>query len=121
MATWRQIRDTEQNMPFLEIDQWDIANHPATTAQALVDFLNLPEQKAKILEDTFVTQHPQQTYTGSAQRTLTLTETGWTTAEQQIFRKHCDELMKANAYTEDSSYRLFSTLPTLARQSDPGC
>lgn len=105
MATWRDIRATQRDLKFLEIDQWDIANEPKALAEVMVAFLNLPEEKTKIIADTFIHKRPQETDAGTSSRTLTLVQTGWTTTQQEIFRQHCGQEMSANGYTEDETYR----------------
>ena len=41
----------------------------------------------------------------SARRRLSLTGTGWTEQQQEVFHRNCDEQMRAFGYSEDETYR----------------
>ena len=105
MATWRQLRESTPSLPFLEIDQWDIASQPDETADIIGHFLELSADDAAAIAKEFHSARPQETAPGTATRILTLAETGWTTAQQEIFQRFCGQAMAENDYVLDATYR----------------
>jgi hypothetical protein len=105
MAGWRLLRQSHPDLACIVIDQRDISADPATVAGRLGDFLALETAGRAALLGAFSSKRPQQTEPGSADRVLSLAETGWTYAQTAMFHQHCDTEMQAAGYTMDESYR----------------
>ena len=103
MSAWRSVRNS--GIQGIEVDQFDIAHHPAREAERLANFLALSKEAAKRINDEFVTAQPQRTDEQSARRILELTKTGWTIQEMDLFKAYCSEEMEAYSYTTDDNYR----------------
>lgn len=109
MSAWRSVRDN--GIRGIEVDQFDIAHHPAGEAQRLSAFLNLDKDATKRMFDEFTTAQPQRTDERSARRVLGLAKTGWTVQEIDFFTAYCSEEMEAYGYTTDDGYRTGATQP----------
>jgi len=106
MAGWRLLRQAHPELACIEIDQRDISADPATVAERLGDFLLLDQAGRAALLQTFMSRRPQQTQPGSADRVLSLADTGWTAAQKTVFHLHCESEMHAAGYTMDDTYRM---------------
>jgi len=105
MSTWRRIRTSQPGLKYLEIDQRDIAEQPDETAALLAEFLNMPGELADFMTGIFTRERPQETAEGTALRTLSLAQTGWSPDQKDMFRRRCGVEMHEYGYTEDASYR----------------
>lgn len=105
MEAWRKLVTNHPGDDLLDIDQRDISQAPAATAQRIADHLLLSPMHASLVADAFTRQRPQQTEPGSAERVLSLDTIGWSAEELEIFHRVCDEEMAAGGYTEDETYR----------------
>lgn len=105
MNTWRRMRKTQTDLKYIEIDQRDIAEQPEETAALLADFLNMPSELAELMTGIFTRERPQETAHGTALRTLTLGQTGWSAEQLDIFHRRCGVEMHEYGYTEDAGYR----------------
>jgi hypothetical protein len=98
------LRAAYPSLPVLEVDQHDIAAAPDTTAGAIGSFLRLQPECIPIMAQVFAEVRTEETQPGTATRTLTMTTTGWSEAEQQEFRALCGAEMAAFNYTEVETY-----------------
>jgi len=105
MATWRRVTAADPSLPFIEVDQWDIGNSPVEAAAEIAGFLGLDAAQQGLVVKSFVHDRPQETARGTALRTLTMAETGWSEARMAAFHALCLEEMFAFGYTDDESYR----------------
>jgi hypothetical protein len=105
MAAWRRMREQVPNLRAIEVDQFEIGRAPAETAARIAQFLGLTEEAAARIAGIFMSERPQQTEAGSAERVLTLETTGWSEQQLQVFRTQCSAEMSAFGYTIDERYR----------------
>jgi len=106
MSAWRRVRVAHPDLPGIEVDQRDISDAPEATARLIGEFLALSPEAQEKVSDTMLRHRPQETRPGSAERVLTLADTGWTPQQIAIFERECGEQMQAYGYTTDSSYRV---------------
>lgn len=104
MAAWR---GTRQQLPpgcFIEVEQRDMIQQPKRTAQMLCDFLDGDESAVQGASYIMIYQRPQESAEGSASKTVSLAESGWTVEQKNTFLKHCEVEMKEFGYTLDEHY-----------------
>ncbi len=106
MATWRRIRQQLPTGCFIEVEQRDMIQRPALTARSLCAFLQVDESTVPAACKAMSTQRPQESEKGSASKTLSLAESGWTVEQTETFLKHCESEMKEFGYTMDENYSL---------------
>ena len=102
MAAWRTTR---QHLPpgcFVEVEQRDMIQQPERTARSLCAFLQVDDVPAACY--IMRTQRPEQSAEGSASKTFSLAESGWTVEQTETFLKHCETEMKEFGYTMDEHY-----------------
>jgi hypothetical protein len=104
MAVWRHIRQQLPPECFIEVEQRDMIQEPERTAQSLCAFLQIHESVVPDASYVMSTQRPQESAEGSASKTLSLAETGWTVEQTEMFLKHCETEMKEFGYTMDEHY-----------------
>ncbi|WP_019505361.1 sulfotransferase [Pleurocapsa sp. PCC 7319] len=105
MESWLMIKDKMQYCS-IEIEQREIALNPQKTAQTIGTFLDLDQAKVEKIAHIFTTQRPQNTGGKEELKAITITETGWTNEQINIFRKHCGLINNKFGYCESSSYYL---------------
>jgi hypothetical protein len=106
MAAWRSVCAKHPDLPGMEVDQRDISDAPEATARLIGEFLALSPAAQEKVSDTMLRHRPQETRPGSAERVLTLADTGWTPQQMEIFERECGEQMRAYGYTMDTNYRV---------------
>jgi hypothetical protein len=106
MAAWREARVLDPDLPGIEIDQWEISHEPTPTAHRLARFLGLTPEAAARMAEVFIRDRPQETRPGTADRVLSLAETGWNPNRLRLFQARCGAEMAAYGYTMDARYRL---------------
>lgn len=106
MAAWRQVREELPGGVYLEVDQQDLIRNTEATAANISNLLELGRERLATLINIFQSRRPQETTQGSALRTYSLESLGWSEAELEIFKKHCDSEMKAYGYGSGSEYDL---------------
>jgi len=104
MAAWRTIREQIASECFIEIEQRDMIQQPEQTAQRLCAFLRVEDSKLATAARVMNMNRPQESTKGSASRTSSLAESGWTTEQIEVFLKHCEAEMTAFGYTMDEQY-----------------
>ena len=77
---------------------------PERTARSLCEFLDADESAVTAACNVMSTHRPQETAKGTASRTLSLAESGWTDEQTETFLKHCEGEMKEFGYTMDEDY-----------------
>jgi hypothetical protein len=106
MANWRTAR-SQLHVPYLEIDQHDIANSPSLVSKRIGDLLELDEEQVKTLETYFTNDRPQSS--GDLNTGMVSLETsGWDEEQIRIFRRNCGAIMTEFGYSEGSDYRVSS-------------
>ena len=105
MAAWRHMCGRYADLPGIEVDQRDISDSPAATADLIAGFLGMPDEARAKLAGTFQNRRPQQTGPDTTSRVLSLAETGWSDEQLEKFHRLCDREMNAYGYTEDKTYR----------------
>ena len=105
MGVWCQSGSAVAGSAGIEIDQFDIANHPEETAAVIAHLLAIPDDGRAHMTATFSAQTPQRTDDGSTRLILPLSGTGWTVQQIALFHQHCDDEMRHFGYTEDSDSR----------------
>jgi hypothetical protein len=91
------LKVRQMKAPFLEIDQFELANDPYRTSQRMTTFLGRPDKEvelARFFEDhrTDVLSHHDW------RKRLTIKDTDWEPDEQQLFRTVCGPMMQAFGY-----------------------
>lgn len=102
MAAWRTIRQQLPPGCFVEVEQRDMIQQPKRTARSLCAFLQVDDVPAASYIMT--TQRPEESAAGSASKTLSLAESGWTVKQTETFLKHCETEMMEFGYTMDEHY-----------------
>ncbi|WP_277621698.1 sulfotransferase family protein [Mycobacterium paraense] len=107
MAEWRNVRQQLPPGCFIEVEQRDMSQQPERTARSLCAFLgwdgwdDVAVQRAC---DALSTHRPEESAQGSASKTLSLAESGWTAEQTEMFLKYCETEMKEFGYTLDEHY-----------------
>jgi hypothetical protein len=101
MAAWRTIRRQLPPGCFIEVEQRDMIQQPERTAQSLCAFLQVDESAVSAAYKVMSTRRPQESSEGSASKTFSLAESGWTVEQTETFLKHCETEMKEFGYTMD--------------------
>jgi hypothetical protein len=104
MAVWRHIRQQLPPGCFIEVDQRDMIQQPERTARSLCALLQVDESAVPDVCYVMSTQRPQESAEGSASKTLSLAESGWTVEQTETFLEHCETEMKEFGYTMDEDY-----------------
>lgn len=104
MAQWRTIREQLPPGCFFEVEQRDMIKQPERTARSLCAFLQVDEGAFPAAYIAMSTQRPEESAQGSAAKTFSLAETGWTVEQTETFLKHCETEMKEFGYTMDERY-----------------
>lgn len=104
MAAWRTMRQQLPSGCFIEVEQRDMIQLPERTARSLCAFLQADESALSAAYITMSTQRPQESAEGSAYKTFSLAESGWTVEQTETFLKHCETEMKQFGYTMDERY-----------------
>jgi hypothetical protein len=86
------------------VDRREISIEPGRTAARIAALLNLGGEAMHQMTKIFENNRPQQTESGSSERLLTLTTTGWTEQQLQVFHSHCDEEMTGYGYSLNEEY-----------------
>ena len=106
MANWRTAR-AQLHVPYLEIDQHDIANSPSLVSKRIGDLLELDDEQVNALETYFTNDRPQSS--GDLNTGMVSLETsGWDEEQIRIFRRNCGAIMTEFGYSEGSDYRVSS-------------
>jgi hypothetical protein len=104
MAAWRTIRQQLPPGCFIEIEQRDMIQQPERTARSLCAFLQVDESAVPTACKIMSTHRPEESAEGSASKTLSLAESGWTVEQTETFLKYCETEMKEFGYTMDEHY-----------------
>lgn len=104
MAVWRHIRQQLPPGCFIEVEQRDMIQQPERTTRSLCAFLQVDEGAVPGACKVMSTSRPQESEKGSASKTLSLAESGWTVEQTETFLKHCETEMKEFGYTMDEHY-----------------
>jgi hypothetical protein len=102
MAVWREVRQQLPPGCFIEVEQRDMIQQPKRTARSLCAFLQVDDVPAACY--IMSTQRPEESAEGSASKTVSLAESGWTVEQTETFLKHCETEMKEFGYTMDEHY-----------------
>lgn len=106
MTNWRTAR-SQLHIPYLEIDQHDIANSPSFVSKRIGALLELNDEHIATLEKHFTNDRPQSS--GDLNTGMVSLETsGWDEEQIKIFRQICGPVMTEFGYSEGSDYRLSS-------------
>lgn len=104
MAAWRKVREALPADIYIEVDQQDMIRNTEAIAARISEFLEIGQLQT--LVQTFKSKRPQETTHGSALRTYSLENLGWSEAELAIFKRHCGPEMEAYGYGTGSEYDL---------------
>lgn len=104
MAAWRTIRPQLSPEYFIEVEQRDMIQRPEHTARRLCAFLQVDESAFPGAYTAMSTKRPEESAEGSAYKTSSLAESGWTAEQKETFLKHCETEMKQFGYTMDERY-----------------
>lgn len=104
MAEWRTTRQRLPAGSFIEVEQRDMIQQSERTARKLCEFLQVDESVVPAAFNAMSTHRPQESTEGSASKTLSLAESGWTAEQMETFRRHCETEMKEFGYTMDEQY-----------------
>jgi hypothetical protein len=104
MSAWRTIREKIPPGCYLEVEQRRMVHCPEEAARELCAFLGVSETVWPGVARVMATHRPQETMNGTAARTSSLEESGWTNGQIETFLKHCGREMEAYGYTLDERY-----------------
>ena len=96
---WQSLRKDMSEWQYIEVDQYDIQNQPASVAQVIAGFLELAPQQGQVLEQTFLQEHPQLTRGNVREKAKSIVEIGWTTEQIEYFNSTCGNTMRAFGYS----------------------
>ena len=105
MESWLQVKDLVKDCS-IEIEQREIALNPQEISTKLGEFLSLEQNKIDRITKIFSTERPQNTGGKELEQSISLSETGWTNAEIESFKKHCSDINRKYGYSESASYYL---------------
>jgi hypothetical protein len=106
MRVWRKVRALLPPGSFIEVEQRDMIQQPEHTAQRLCAFLQLYESTVLAVSEAMSTLRPEESAAGSASKTSSLDESGWTAEQKETFLKHCENEMNEYGYTLDERYSI---------------
>ena len=106
MAAWRMVREELPSGAYLEVDQQDLLRNTEAISAKISDFLALGREHLDTLVNVFKSKRPQETTEGSALKTYSLENLGWSESQLEIFNKHCDSEMQAYGYGLGVEYEL---------------
>jgi hypothetical protein len=98
MQAWRTTRGRLDPARITEVDQAEMLKAPEAVAARLAALLGLTGEEQAGIAHTFRTERPQESYPGSAERQMTLAETGWSPPQIAQFEALCGEEMHAFEY-----------------------
>jgi hypothetical protein len=98
MSSWRETRIQLPAGSSIEIDQGDMISKAAEVAENLAVFLDLSSEQMVSMQRTLETTRAQETEAGSASRSLTLENVGWSEEQKKVFLKHCAAEMRSFGY-----------------------
>jgi hypothetical protein len=98
MRAWRTTRGQLDSSRIVEVDQRETLGAPAAVSARLAALLRLPTNDQSALERTFQVERPQESFPGSAARTTSLAETGWSEEQMKTFEALCGEEMRDFGY-----------------------
>jgi hypothetical protein len=81
----------------IEIDQFDLANHPGAAAEAIASHIGMPE-KAAALAQYLATEKIDRLSSHDPQHRLTLDGASWTAEQRAAFLRSCGPLMTEFGY-----------------------
>ena len=87
----------------LELDQLFIAREPSTAVLHIKRFLDLDNDEHQRLEAALTHERPERTAKQFG-GIVSLSDTGWTPIQQEIFRCRCGDMMRLYGYSEEASY-----------------
>jgi hypothetical protein len=116
MRVWRKVREQLPPECFIEVEQRDMIQQPERTARSLCEFLQVKKSVFSAASYAMSTQRPEESAEGSASKTWSLAETGWTEEQTETFLKHCEPEMKEFGYTIDEHYSA-TAKPTRRQQA----
>lgn len=99
MGTWRKIRQQLPPGCFIEVEQRDMIQQPERTARSLCEFLRVDESAVPAVSTLMGSIRPQESSAGSASKTFSLAESGWTMEQTETFLKYCETEMREFGYT----------------------
>jgi hypothetical protein len=98
MRAWRITREGLDPARIAEVDQREMLETPAALVARLASLLRLPADTRQAMERTFRVERPQESFAGSAERTVPLGGTGWHTDQLATFEAQCEAEMEAYGY-----------------------
>lgn len=101
-STWLAIRSQLSGVA-IEIDQYLLDKQPTVVANALKNFLTLTDEQALRLGQAFEFDHPERTAI-AAERAISVSDTGWSDDNIQVFNETCSRLMHDFGYSRDAEY-----------------
>jgi len=104
MAAWRVVREAVARNRFIEIDQRNMIIEPDDVAADMSKLLGLDMDKSRAVAETFRHNRPQQTAAGTAERIVSIDESGWSPDQIAIFLKCCGGEMQEYGYSVDDAY-----------------
>jgi len=104
MRVWRKVRQQLPPGCFIEVEQRDMIQQPDRTAESLCAFLQVSRGRVSAACHAMTTQRPEESAEGSASKTSSLAESGWTEEQKETFLKHCENEMNEFGYTTDEDY-----------------
>lgn len=103
MRAWRETRDTLDQSRIAEVDQQEMVSRPEAVTERLTRLLRLTPDMADNMRHVFSHDRPQETFAGSARRTLALSQTGWNAGQIETFRTLCGAEMEAYGYAMEAA------------------
>jgi hypothetical protein len=104
MNAWRAVRDSLVGVA-AEVDQMLVGRDPRGIADTLGQFLGLAPIETEAMEQSLRTTWPERTSFGPHPQVVQdLSETGWRTAECEMFKQKCDAEMSQFGYSYDGNY-----------------
>jgi hypothetical protein len=101
-STWLSIRSQLPGAA-IEIDQYLLDKQPTVVANALKKFLSLSDEQSLLLCQAFEFDHPERTAI-SLDRALSISDTGWSDDNIQVFNEICSSLMHEFGYSHNTEY-----------------
>ncbi|MEB3065660.1 sulfotransferase [[Mycobacterium] zoologicum] len=108
MAAWRNIRPQLPPECFIEVEQRDMIQQPDWIARRLCTFLHADESAVQAACKVLSTPGAEESDKGSASKTLSLAESGWTQEQTETFLEYCANEMEEFGYTMDEHYNVAS-------------
>jgi hypothetical protein len=100
MLEWRRVKaDVRRHC---EVDQFEIARAPVSSARRIGDVLGLGAEQVSSIARFFAEEAPQQQ--SKTHDPVKLDDMTWTPEEKSLFRELCGPAMEAYGYTYDERY-----------------